>query len=155
MTKLTTILFIQKIISIDLDPKRNLSLLFLLILTQLQPTIWILGTPYQSYLPYPSPTRGRWWKGSLKRTDDRDPDLMLGFIHLSAFYVILVPAQDVHFFYTRSNLSALQSCALIFSTNFSLFSHLNSERQNLFIELCRALKIKFFYGYLVNLRTVL
>ena len=30
----------------------------------------------------------------------------------------LVPAQDVHFFYTRSHLSALQNCALIFSTNF-------------------------------------
>ena len=30
----------------------------------------------------------------------------------------LGPAQDVHFFYTRSHLSALQSCALIFSTNF-------------------------------------
>ena len=26
----------------------------------------------------------------------------------------LVPAQDVHFFYTRSHLSALQNCALIF-----------------------------------------
>ena len=30
----------------------------------------------------------------------------------------LVPAQDVHFFYTRSHLSALQKCALLFSTNF-------------------------------------
>ena len=30
----------------------------------------------------------------------------------------LVPAQDVHFFYTRSHLSALQNCALIFPTNF-------------------------------------
>ena len=30
----------------------------------------------------------------------------------------LVPAQDVNFFYTRSHLSALQNCALIFSTNF-------------------------------------
>ena len=30
----------------------------------------------------------------------------------------LGPAQDVHFFYTRSHLSGLQSCALIFSTNF-------------------------------------
>ena len=29
----------------------------------------------------------------------------------------LVPAQDVHFFYTRSHLSALPNCALIFSTN--------------------------------------
>ena len=30
----------------------------------------------------------------------------------------LVSAQDVHFFYTRSHLSALQNCALLFSTNF-------------------------------------
>ena len=32
----------------------------------------------------------------------------------------LVPAQDVHFFYTRSHLSALQNCALLFSINFQL-----------------------------------
>ena len=30
----------------------------------------------------------------------------------------LVPAQDVHFFYTRSHLSALQICAVLFLTNF-------------------------------------
>ena len=30
----------------------------------------------------------------------------------------LVPAQDVHFFYTRSHFSALQNCALLLSTNF-------------------------------------
>ena len=30
----------------------------------------------------------------------------------------LVPSQDVHFFYTRSHLSALQNCALPLSTNF-------------------------------------
>ena len=30
----------------------------------------------------------------------------------------LVPAQDGPFFYTRSHLSALQNCALLFSTNF-------------------------------------
>ena len=29
----------------------------------------------------------------------------------------LVPARDVYFFYTRSHFSALQNCALIFSTN--------------------------------------
>ena len=33
-------------------------------------------------------------------------------------FVCLVPAQDVQFFYTRSHLSALQNCALLFSTNF-------------------------------------
>ena len=32
----------------------------------------------------------------------------------------LVPAQDGPFFYTRSHLSALQKCALLFSTNFQL-----------------------------------
>ena len=53
----------------------------------------------------------------------------------------LGPAQDVHFLYTRSHLSAIKSCALIFSTNFYLFSYLNSERHNLVIELCSALKI--------------
>ena len=36
----------------------------------------------------------------------------------------LVPAQDLHFFYTLSHLSALQNCALLFSTIFSLFSYL-------------------------------
>ena len=30
----------------------------------------------------------------------------------------LVPAQDGPFFYMRSHLSALQNCALLFSTNF-------------------------------------
>ena len=30
----------------------------------------------------------------------------------------LVPGQDVHFFYTRSHFSALQNCAVLFSTNF-------------------------------------
>ena len=51
-----------------------------------------------------------------------------------------VPAQDVHFFYTYSHLSALQNCALIFSTNFSLFLHLKDALHNLIIELCSALK---------------
>ena len=70
--------------------------------------------------------------------------------------VRLVPAQDVPFFYTRSHLSALQSCAFIFQPIFSLFSHLNSAQHNLVIELCRALKIiQFFNVYLVNLCTVL
>ena len=35
-----------------------------------------------------------------------------------AFLVRLVPAQDGPFFYTRSHLSALQNCAVLFSTNF-------------------------------------
>ena len=32
----------------------------------------------------------------------------------------LVPAQDVHYFYTRSHFSALQNCAVLFSTNFQI-----------------------------------
>ena len=39
-------------------------------------------------------------------------------VSVTARQVRLVPAQDVHFFYTRSHLSALQNCAFIFSTNF-------------------------------------
>ena len=64
----------------------------------------------------------------------------------------LGPAQDVHFFYTRSHLSALQKFALIFQPVFSLFSHLNSVIYILFIELRRAPKK---YGYLVKSRAVL
>ena len=37
-------------------------------------------------------------------------------ISLTEKYIGLVPAQDVHFFYTRSHLSALENCALVFST---------------------------------------
>ena len=59
---------------------------------------------------------------------------------LHGFGMGLGLAQDVHFFYMRSHLSALQSCALIFSTNL-LFSHLRSALQNLVFEMCRALKI--------------
>ena len=32
--------------------------------------------------------------------------------------IILVPSQDIHFFYTRSHLSAQKRCALISATNF-------------------------------------
>ena len=32
----------------------------------------------------------------------------------------LVPAQDAHYFYTRSHLSAPQNCAVLFSTNFHI-----------------------------------
>ena len=44
-----------------------------------------------------------------------------------------------HLFYTGSHFSDLQSCTLIFSTHFILFSYLDSARQNLVIELCHAL----------------
>ena len=53
----------------------------------------------------------------------------------------LVPAQDVHFFYTPSYLNALQNYALIFSTIFlSLFSHFKNALHYVIIELCSALK---------------
>ena len=59
----------------------------------------------------------------------------------------LVPDQDVQFFYMRSHLRALQSCALTFSKKISLFSHLNSALYYLIIELCSALKtILFFFS---------
>ena len=46
-------------------------------------------------------------------------DLLLNHtLCVSYFTQWLVPAQDVHFFYTLSHLSALQNCALLFSTNF-------------------------------------
>ena len=61
----------------------------------------------------------------------------------------LGPAQDVHFFYTRSHLSALQNCALLLSTNFILFSHLNSALHNLVIELCSALKTPQKYSTVI------
>ena len=53
----------------------------------------------------------------------------------------LALSQDIHFFYTGSDLCALQNCASIFSAHFfGLLSRLNNARQNLVIELCRALK---------------
>ena len=45
--------------------------------------------------------------------------------------------QNFHFFNTLTHLSALQNCAVFFLTNLQLFCAL----QNLFIELCSALKI--------------
>ena len=43
--------------------------------------------------------------------------------------------------YTRSHLSALISCALIFSTNFQFNFIFKNTLHNLVIELCSALKI--------------
>ena len=57
----------------------------------------------------------------------------------------LVPAQDVHFFYTLFHLSALQNCALFSQPIFSLFLYLSSSIHNLAIELCSALKISRKY----------
>ena len=53
----------------------------------------------------------------------------------------LVPAQDGPFFYTRSHLSALQNCALLFSTNFQFIFTFKNSLHNLVIELCSKLDI--------------
>ena len=50
----------------------------------------------------------------------------------------LVPAQDGPFFYTRSHLSALQNCALLYSTNFQFIFIFKNALHNLVIELCSA-----------------
>ena len=55
-------------------------------------------------------------------------------------HIRLVPAQDVHFFYTRYHFSALQNCALLFSTNFQFIFTFKNALHNLVIELCSALK---------------
>ena len=53
----------------------------------------------------------------------------------------LVSAPDIHFFYTSSHLSALQNCALLFSTNFQFILIFKNDLHNLVIELCRVLFI--------------
>ena len=47
------------------------------------------------------------------------------FQYASALDIRLVPAQGVHFVYTRSHLSALKSCALNFSANFQFIFTFN------------------------------
>ena len=48
----------------------------------------------------------------------------------------LVPDKGAWFFYTRSNLSALQNCALFPQPLFSLVTHLNISLHNLVIGMC-------------------
>ena len=61
---------------------------------------------------------------NFKYQEQTNFDLLLQRFSLSFFFktvrlnIRLVPSQDVHLFYTYSHLSALQNCALIFSTNF-------------------------------------
>ena len=61
---------------------------------------------------------------SLRSTNIFQPRVFFLWFGLSLLDLInpftfgLGPAQDVTFFYTRSHLSELQSCALVFSTNF-------------------------------------
>ena len=68
----------------------------------------------------------------------------------------LVPAQDGHFFYTRSRLSALKNCALLFSTNFQfIFIFKESITQfSHWIVSCTFFS-KILHSYLLNSRTVL
>ena len=91
----------------------------------------ILPTHPYSFIAF---TR-KWWSKYLSRNN--------------TYQFGLVPAQDVHFFYTRSHLSALQDCALIFQAIFSLFSHLKNALHNLVFELCSALKISQKYWRLL------
>ena len=68
----------------------------------------------------------------------------------------LVPAQDVHFFYTRSHLSALKTVRYFYQPIFSSFSYLKNALHNLVIELCSALFFsKIIYSYILTSRTVL
>ena len=48
----------------------------------------------------------------------------------------LVPAQDVHFFYTHSHFSALQKFALLLSASFQFIFTFKNTLHNLVIELC-------------------
>ena len=63
---------------------------------------------------------------------------------LTNFTQPLGPAQADNSIYTHSNLSGIQSCALLLKPIFSLFSHLNSALHNLVIEFCSALKTIHF-----------
>ena len=47
-----------------------------------------------------------------------------------------IPAQDIPFLYTRSHMSELTSCKSIISTDFILFSYLNSVQHISVTELC-------------------
>ena len=87
-----------------------------------------------------------WWENECRKT----------FIFWQS-WIRLVPAQDVHFFYTRSHLNALQNCELLFSINFQLvfifikcitqFSH--------WMVSCAIFLSKILHRYLLNSRTVL
>ena len=67
----------------------------------------------------------------------------------ASFHLRLGPAQDVHFFYTRSYLSSLQNCAIILSTHFQSIFTFKNALHNLVIILCSALKISQKYSTVV------
>ena len=82
------------------------------------------------------------WNRSFGRSYYTNPSLLSrSSFSQSNFCLWLVPAQDIHCFYTRSHLGALENYALIFPLIFILFSHLHSALHDLVIELCIALKI--------------
>ena len=75
---------------------------------------------------------------------------------IPSMLIWLVPAQDIHFFYTRSHFSALQSCAIIFSKHFqSIFTFKWCTTQFSHWIVSFTINNPFSNGYLVNLRTVL
>ena len=69
----------------------------------------------------------------------------------------LVPAQDRPFFYTRSHFSALQNCAVFFSTNFQIIFILKEciTQFSHWIVSCAILFSKIIYSYIWTSRTVL
>ena len=82
---------------------------------------------------------------------------LIRYVNTSHFIIVcdLVQPKMSHFS-TRALISV--NCKFVHRFSqliFILSSHLNSALQNLVIELCRALKIFFFNGYLVNWRTLL
>ena len=69
----------------------------------------------------------------------------------------LVPAQDEPFYYTRSHLSALQNCALLFLTNFQfifIFKKCITQFSHWIVS-CTIVFSKILHRYLLNSRTVL
>ena len=57
----------------------------------------------------------------LAMTSVADKDILMKLTEaVKSLTLRLVPAQDGPFFYTRSHLSALPNCAVLFSTNFQI-----------------------------------
>ena len=87
-----------------------------------------------------------------------NPFFLLLYLHIYKSLKIkwLIPAQDVHFFYTRSHFSAIQNCALIFSTNFHfIFPLKKCTSQFSYLIVKCAKNIQMFLRLFINSRTVL
>ena len=107
------------------------------------------------------------WAGTsfMYCNDDRDASLSSSYVNMILYWCIIqgtqwlriVPAQDGPFFYTRSHLSALQNCALLFSTNFKfIFIFIRCITQfSHWIVSCTIFFSKILHSYLLNSRTVL